>query len=486
MIFSSYGFIFAFLPLCLAGYYAFGMINRRAGQVWLLAASVFFYGYWDWRFFPLLLGSMTFNYVIGSRLLLKSMKSSGTGGTKVLLWVGIGGNLALLGWFKYAGFFVDTVKGFGIWNGPDLKIILPIGISFFTFTQVAFLVDAAKGCVRNSSFSNYGLFVTFFPHLLAGPILHHAEMMPQFDRDEALRPDARNIAAGLLLFAIGIFKKVLIADQFAPLANAGYENWALLAPTGTWLATTAYSLQLYFDFSGYTDMALGLALFFNIELPMNFNSPYKATDVQDFWRRWHMTLSRFLRDYLYFPLGGSCRSELLTWRNLLVVFVLGGLWHGAGWTFVIWGVMYGVGMCVHRAWHRTGLRLPRPLAWVTTILFVHVAWIFFRSRTLEQAWAIVGKLAGIGGKPQTDLGVTGLLTKVADTGQSIFFRDSISATWVLGATLIFGGIAVLAPNSGELRSRFKPGWATACAVGGGIGFAVLQLGRVREFLYFNF
>jgi D-alanyl-lipoteichoic acid acyltransferase DltB (MBOAT superfamily) len=276
------------------------------------------------------------------------------------------------------------------------NIILPLGISFFTFTQIAFLVDAYKGKVQEYDLLNYMLFVTYFPHLLAGPILHHSEMMPQFISRWNRAVRWRNIAIGLFLFSIGLFKKVIIADTFSGWAHSGFDMADTLNFFEAWATSLSYTIQLYFDFSGYTDMAIGASLMFNIRLPINFNSPYKAKDIQDFWRRWHMTLSRFLRDYIYIPLGGNKVGKYRNYGNLFAVFLIGGLWHGASWMFVIWGALHGGAIIIHRIWKDLGFRMWGWLGWFITFNFVNIAWVFFRAEDFENASLVLRGMAGVG------------------------------------------------------------------------------------------
>lgn len=309
-------------------------------------------------------------------------------GKKSLLGAAITANLLLLAYYKYANFFVSSLSSAAGWESINLDIILPIGISFFTFTQVAFLVDTYQGKVKEYNFAHYLLFVTYFPHLIAGPVLHHKEMMPQFADKKTYLPSADNFAIGLSIFVIGLSKKVLIADNIAPLANPVFEINAHPALVESWFGALAYAMQLYFDFSGYSDMAIGLSRLFGVRLPLNFNSPYKAENIIDFWRRWHMTLSRFLRDYLYIPLGGNRNGSFARFRNLFITMLLGGLWHGAGWTFVIWGGLHGIYLGINHGWHflqeKLGLSASQSLrskivARSITFLAVLVAWVFFRA-----------------------------------------------------------------------------------------------------------
>lgn len=397
MIFSSPKFILLFLPIAFMGY--FGLNRLRlvlAGKAWLVLVSLFFYAYWNIAYLPILVGSILFNFAVGTRLSSALERDSTWLPPRVVLGVGIAANLALLGYFKYANFLTDNINAAFHLGIVLPEILLPLGISFFTFTQIAYLVDSYRGEAKEYDFLNYVLFVTFFPHLIAGPILHHREMMSQFRSRWVLAVRYRHIALGLFIFSIGLFKKVVIADTFAIWANAGFDGDAPLDFFGAWAASLSYTFQLYFDFSGYCDMAIGAALLFNIWLPINFNSPYQALDIQDFWRRWHITLSRYLRDYLYIPLGGNRCSTPRVYLNLMATFILGGLWHGASWMFVLWGAFHGLALVAHRAWSGLGLRLPKALAWLLTFGFINVTWVFFRADSMDSALRVLRGMADIG------------------------------------------------------------------------------------------
>ena len=340
-----------------------------------------------------MLSSMLFNYVIGNSLNenFKKIRIH----KKSLLTFGIVANLFLLGYFKYTDFFLENFNLLFDGSVPLLHLALPLAISFFTFQQIAYLVDSYRGETAEYDFLNYALFVTFFPQLIAGPIVHHAEMMPQFASTWNLVKNYKNILIGLFIFSIGLFKKVVIADTFAVWATAGFDNTVVLNFFEAWATSLSYTFQLYFDFSGYTDMAIGAALLFNIKLPINFNSPYKALDIQDFWRRWHITLSRFLRDYIYIPLGGNRKGSFHTYTNLMATFILGGIWHGAGWTFVFWGFLHGMALAIHRGWKTLGFNMPKFLSWFITFNFVNIAWVFFRAKEWDDAIKVLNGMINI-------------------------------------------------------------------------------------------
>ncbi len=393
MLFNSIEFICYFLPIVFAIYFILNRQKYFLCSTWFLVlASLFFYAWWNPVYLPLILCSAFFNYFVGCRLSYGNSKHKQT-----ILLISILANIMLLGYFKYMDFFIDNINLVLKTQIKMLNIILPLGISFFTFTQIAYLVDCAKDKVKESKLVNYLLFVTFFPHLLAGPILHHADMMPQFANSKNKSINYSNIALGLFLFTIGLFKKCCLADVFALWANNGFANTAHLTLIEGWSTSLSYTFQLYFDFSGYTDMAIAAALFFNIKLPINFNSPYKATSIQDFWHRWHMTLSAFLRDYLYIPLGGNRCGVVRTYLNLIITFVLGGLWHGAGWTFIIWGLLHGLALVIHRIWGLCKIKLNKVFAWFITFNFINLTWVFFRANSLQDAINIISSMFGKNG-----------------------------------------------------------------------------------------
>jgi alginate O-acetyltransferase complex protein AlgI len=398
MIFSSDLFLFAFLPVALIGV----VIARRlmgAHLYWVVAASLFFYAYWKPIYLPLIVLSILINYVIGRALERNRSRQ--------LLTIGVVGNLAALGWFKYANFVEENIEWLA---GADIglpDIVLPLAISFFTFQQISYLVDAQRGESHSHNFIQYAAFVSFFPQLIAGPILQQKQTMQEFAGPRAFHITADGLSWGLMIFIAGMAKKLLLADPMGTVASPLFDA-ALQQPLGmeqAWTAALAYSFQLYFDFSGYSDMAIGLGLMLSIRLPVNFNSPYRATNIADFWRRWHMTLSGFLRDYLYLPLGGNRKGPSRTYVNLLIVMVLGGIWHGAGWTFIIWGALHGTYLLLHRAFRDlAGSVLPDAgpfrrlvicLSWALTMLFVIIAWVVFRAENMQAAANIWQGMAGL-------------------------------------------------------------------------------------------
>ena len=480
MIFNSFEFIFIFLPIVLAVYYLIGRIHIPFAKAWLLVASLFFYAYWNPAYLPLVLISMVINYVIGSYL-GRDVKPNLR---KPILIVGIVFNVGLLSYYKYFDFFINNVNGLFETNLPLLQLVLPLAISFYTFTQIAYLIDSYRLETKEYSFLNYGLFVSFFPHLIAGPIVHHKQLAPQFNEKETYYVNYSNISKGLMIFAIGLFKKVGIADMFAEWANTGYSNVEALTFVDSWITTFSYTLQLYFDFSGYSDMAIGLALLFNVVMPINFNSPYKALDIQDFWRRWHITLSNFLTTYLYIPLGGNRKGSTRTYINIFIIFLVSGVWHGAGWTFIIWGAMHGLASVICRWWKRAGFHMPKVLAWTTTFLFVHLAWVFFRAVSFGEAITVLKAMFGFSGV-YLPVATRELFPEIsAERFITMPFTDSIT---MLLISVVFGLLLVwFAKNSMEIMEQKKRNVTMAIFVALLLFYSVTQLQNVSEFLYFNF
>jgi len=486
LLFNSYEFIFIFLPITFFIYFYLTSKRLIAGaKGFLVFASLFFYSWWNIIYLPLILVSMLFNYLIGSSLTKESQHKKIN--KKSLLTFGVVSNLSLLGYFKYTDFFISNINLASSSNFDLLYLVLPLGISFFTFTQIAYLVDSYRGETKEYDLLNYGLFVTFFPHLLAGPILHHKEMMPQFDKVSNLVKNYKNIALGIFLFSIGLFKKVVIADTFAVCANNGFDVEDTLHLIEAWTTSLSYTFQLYFDFSGYTDMALGVALLFNIRLPINFNSPYKATDIQDFWRRWHITLSRFLKDYIYIPLGGNRLGSFRTYSNLMATFILGGLWHGAGWTFIFWGFLHGFALVFHRIWQKLGFRLWTWLAWFITFNFINIAWVFFRAKEWDDAMKVLGGMFGFSGV---------VLPKMLENNFSFLIQygivfeewlENISENSQTSLYLVLALLFILFfKNSNEKAKAFTPNKKAAFFTAFIFIFSILSLTKVSEFLYFNF
>lgn len=524
MLFNSHVFLFAFLPVTLLVFFALGRFGRRnAAILWLTAASLLFYGWLEPRNVILIGASMLWNFALG-RVLGNSKIPVAV--RRVLLAAGIAGNLAVLGYFKYSNFLVDNINGLFGSAFALHSIALPLGISFFTFQQLSYLVDAYRGQTREHNLVNYCLFVTFFPQLIAGPIVHHGEILPQFEQSSVFRLRRRNLEAGMAIFFIGLFKKVVIADSVAGYASPVFAAAAGGAPLGfleAWSGALAYTLQLYFDFSAYSDMAIGLGMLFGIRIPINFNSPYKACNMIEFWRRWHMTLSRFLRDYVYISLGGNRHGAARRHVNLFLTMLLGGLWHGAGWTFIIWGGLHGLYLAINHACQTArGRYFParvtapaweRVLARAVTFKAVVAGWVLFRAADLSTAGSILHSMAGLGGiaLPENLLGaarhVPGLVGTLDAIGVGFaplpYFSGAAEVAMLAGLL----GLVWLAPNTQEIMRRVAPGvekvpsdepwqypawlqwrptngWAIAMSVVTVI--SVMHLSRISEFLYFQF
>ena len=486
MLFNSYEFIFIFLPSCFIIY--FYLNKHRLTEVskgFIALSSLFFYSYWNLKYLPLILISMLFNYVVGSSLSANSNYK--TISRKGILVFAIIGNLCLLGYFKYSDFLLFNINAIFGSKMPLMHLALPLAISFFTFQQIAYLIDSFKKETHEYDFLNYSVFVSFFPQLIAGPIVHHKEMMPQFKRIKNKAINHRNIAIGIILFSIGLFKKVVLADNFAIYATYGFDVAASLDLVGSWITSLSYSFQLYFDFSGYTDMAMGAAMLFNIKLPINFNSPYKSTNIQDFWRKWHITLSRFLRDYIYIPLGGNKKGELRKFLNILITFSIGGIWHGAGWTFVLWGLLHGIAIIIMQFWKKTETKLHYIVSWLITFNFVNVTWIFFRANSWHDVKKVLSGMLGMNDiilpgslgcqlsfLSQYGVKFGGALKNIKGDGYTYFY-------------ILMGFILVLAfKNTNKYMEDFKLNYYTLLMSVILFVYGICYLNRATEFLYFNF
>ena len=490
LLFNSYKFIFAFLPIT---FFIYFYLNHKrlteASKGFLVFSSLFFYAWWNIAYLPLILSSILFNYIIGNSL----SKSNNMGwisrrfSKKSILVFGIVCNVSLLGYFKYTDFFIENFNLFVGSNANLLHLLLPLAISFFTFQQIAYLVDSYRGETTEYDFLNYTLFVTFFPQLIAGPIVHHKEMMPQFVNVRNKVKNYKNIALGLFIFSTGLFKKVVMADIFSMWSNKGFDVAETLNLFAAWATSLSYTFQLYFDFSGYTDMAIGIALLFNIKLPINFNSPYKALSVQDFWRRWHITLSRFLRDYIYIPLGGNKKGSFRTYTNLMVTFIIGGFWHGAGWTFLFWGFLHGLALSIHKLWQSLGFKMWYWLAWCITFNFVNIAWIFFRAKEWNDAIKVLNGMFSLDNVVLPPL-FQSKLSFLDNYGVSFqFMFENIQGNrWTILIILISIIIVLFTKNSMEKWKAFTPNKTTTFLGTIAFIFGVLSLVKVSEFLYFNF
>ncbi len=525
MLFNSYLFLFLFLPVALAGYYALGAVRLRWAALWLCVVSFVFYGWWNPRFVVLLAASIAFNYLV-SLLIVRSAPRP-----RMQWWTvafGIACNLALLFHYKYFAALLGLLREWGVGQGPVEDILLPLGISFFTFTQIGYLLDCKAGMVKSPSLLNHTLFVTFFPHLIAGPVLHHKEMMPQFADAQNYRFRAENLSIGGTLFVIGLAKKVLLADTIAPYADAGFAAPAQLGFWGAWGTSLAYAMQLYFDFSGYSDMALGLAKMFGIRFPLNFNSPFKAPCIIEYWSRWHMTLTRYLTAYLYYPMA----MQLSRWRSrrglavgsagsrtpggfammiavpTLYTMGLAGIWHGAGLQFFIYGLLHGSYLCVNHAWRIVaGGRIAPSRAWsrwlwrafcvLLTFVAVMVAHAFFRAAHVQDALDLLRGMAGLQGVEPLGSGLelawSGELPWRVLAGrhlQAVYLVLLLAIVWLApNSHQILGDFSPALARPQEARPawmRWRPNAAWLAAILAVLFLCLANLHRETRFLYFQF
>jgi len=434
---------------------------------------------------------MLFNYLIGTNLNKDCVNHKFS--KKSILTFGIMSNLALLVYFKYMDFFIENIN---VASGSEFDLLylaLPLAISFFTFQQIAYLVDSYKQETKEYDFLNYALFVTFFPQLIAGPIVHHSEMMPQFAKTKNKVKNYKNITMGVFIFSVGLFKKVVIADYFSGISDLGFNSLETLNLFSAWITSLSYTLQLYFDFSGYTDMAIGIALLFNIKIPINFNSPYKALDIQDFWRRWHLTLSRFLKDYIYIPLGGNRESEFKTYTNLFMTFIIGGLWHGAGWTFIFWGAMHGSALVGHRLWRSLGFSMPSWLGWFITFNFINVTWVFFRANSWENAVRVINGMFSFDNivLPEFLMNQLNFVSVYGLSFSKTWLTDISANNYTLVYMVLSLGLVFIFENSNQMTNKLSKNKKSYYyhILSGCLLFCALKTMMVvtdSAFLYFNF
>lgn len=476
MSFSSGMFVFVFLPAVVLVYYLLSMINqpwtRKAQLLFLTIASLVFYGYYNVQYIYIIGASMLVNYFCAFLLQAKNKKRS------LFFLFGILFNVALLGYFKYFDFVRETFNQIAGTTFDYLNLLLPLGISFFTFQQMVFLVHVYKGKVQRPSFINYALFVLFFPQLVAGPIVTYEEMMPQFAKPSSGRLNADNISRGIYLFVIGLAKKVIIADTLALFVDNGY-GLASYGFSAAWITTLAYSMQIYFDFSGYSDMAMGIGYMFNVRLPVNFNSPYKSASVREYWTRWHITLGRTLTTLVYIPLGGNRKGKGRTCFNILVVFFVSGLWHGAAWTFVVWGLLHGIALVFERIFEKPLEKVPHALRVACTFFYIHLTRVLFRAPTFGKAMDVLRGLVAFG-----SLRLTQVNSIVYD---GIFtYPLAINLVYVCGMLLILGVLVFVPRNSVERLDTFRPTPGRALSLCALFGICTIHISRLSTFIYFNF
>ena len=490
MLFNSYIFILFFLPITVTGYFLFNHFQKYvAGEVFLLIMSLWFYGYFNISYLPVILSSIVINYGIYRLFQIKTGRTP-KGFRKMVLYAGIAFNIGILFYFKYYDFFAENINALFHTDLVLKNLMLPLGISFFTFQQLSFVIDAYRGEIPAYSPEAYALFVTFFPQLIAGPIVTHDELVPQLSDLNRKRVCWMNLSQGIYIFSIGLAKKVLIADLFGNVANWGFGNYLSLDTTNAFLTMLSYTIQIYFDFSGYCDMAIGIGKMLNIDLPLNLNSPYKALTITEFWKRWHMTLTRFFSRYVYIPLGGNRKGLVKMCRNTIVVFLVSGLWHGANWTFILWGGVHGIFSVLTKVFKGFFDSIHPALNWMLTFLFVNIMWVFFRADSILQAFVILKRIAAFNIGP-----VSSEIIHIFNLKELLYIQKKAALDPVLNNfpvfwTLVFFGSAILIilgrKNSYEMMQNFHMSiWdgvhTVICLVWG-----ILSLCGVSTFLYFNF
>lgn len=487
MLFNSYIFVLFFLPVTIIVYFLLNHAKKETlAKVFLLGMSLWFYAYFHVSYLLIILASITFNYMCSIILERTQYKEKWR---KVCLVLGILANIAVIFYFKYFDFFLENIQWIFKADYVAKNILMPLGISFFTFQQISYLVDSYKGETRGYCFLDYALFVSFFPQLVAGPIVLHDELIPQFNDPEKKRINQEKLSRGIWLFAIGLFKKIMIADLLGKVVDVGFGSVSDMGALDSVIVMLCYTLQIYFDFSGYSDMAIGIANMFNLDLPINFNSPYKACSVTDFWKRWHMTLTRFLRKYVYFPLGGSRKGYLRTLLNILIVYLISGIWHGAAWTFILWGIMHGMARILEKIFEKVLVKIPRFLRWIGTFVFINLSWIMFRAPSLKEAIMMYRNFL----KPWGN-GIQSTLYQQFDILELTYIEDHVMAlsqltdrfSWLnMAFILIIAVLIALIPRNSH-EKEFKPTVWNACGSIVLLVWCVMSFSGLSVFLYFNF
>lgn len=484
MLFNSYIFIFLFLPLCLAGYFGLNHFKKyRLAQVFLLLMSLWFYGYFNPGYLLIILSSVVINYAF-----YKGMSAfPAPERKKAILIIGLAANVGILVYFKYMDFFLSTCNQIFKTDFALLHVVLPLGISFFTFQQLSFVIDAYRGEVPGYNFLEYACYVTYFPQLIAGPIVTHDELIPQFRDVSKKQFDWENFSKGIYLFVLGLSKKVLLADTFGNAANVGFADIGGLNAAQAILTMLSYTIQIYFDFSGYCDMAVGLGKMMNFTLPVNFNSPYKALTITEFWNRWHMTLTRFFTRYIYIPLGGSRKGELRTYLNTFLVFFISGFWHGAGFTFLFWGICHGIFTIITKKFKSFFDALHPALNWIITFGFVNVAWVFFRADSIRDAFRLLNRIALFRFGPIGDEFLSCFkLPELVYLVKRIPFIQNYTYLLLLAffAAALF--IILGKKNAYERMIEFQPSVKNLLSTSILLVWCVFSFAGVSTFLYFNF
>lgn len=488
MLFNSYEFIFLFLPVVLIGYFSLNKIKLyMPAKVFLLAASLFFYGYFKPIYLVIIVSSILINYFACK--IIKSVNQMGI--KRVVFAIVIFINIFALFMFKYYDFTIRSINWVTGSEWDALNIMLPLGISFFTFQQLSYVIDSYYEKLPDYKLLDYSIFVTYFPQLIAGPIVLHDELVPQMDDLEKKKINYDNLAKGIFAFSLGLAKKVLLADKFGVIVDYGYNNIDGLGVVNAIMVILSYTLQIYFDFSGYCNMATGIGLMMNIDLPMNFNSPYKATDAIDFWKRWHMTLTRFFTTYIYVPLGGSRKGNIRTYFNIMVVFVVSGIWHGANWTFIVWGMIWGVAQVMTRIMRPLLEKIPKVLMWFVTFIFVNLTWVIFRADSLTEAKSMFAQLANF-----DNLSVSKDIMKAFQDRTFVWFCNNVmpiggsilksNITYVFILLALFISVVPQSKNCDELTKDFKPNLWCSVLASVLIVVSIMSLTGISTFLYWNF
>lgn len=483
MLFNSHFFIFLFFPLSVIGYFTLQRFKKpQLAKYFLFLISLWFYAANDIRSLPVLILSILVNFYIGKQILKTETHK------KLLCVIGILLNLAVLGVFKYLNFFMENISFVFGQSYTPISLILPLGISFFTFQQISYLIDCKNNNADDYSISEYALFASFFPYVTSGPIAFHSEIIPQLRKEKNFKPSAYNIARGLTAFAFGLFKKVVVADTLGAAVNAGWSNISSLNASSALVVILSYTLQLYFDFAGYSDMASGIALCFNINLPINFDSPYKARNISNFWKRWHMTMTRFFTRYLYIPLGGSRHGLKRTCLNTLIIFLVSGLWHGAAWTFIFWGFLHGIAMVISRLISaKTDKHLPYPLAWLLTFIYVNICWVFFRAPNIKSAFSLFSRLTSGFDFIISEISQSFLTTEVKIFRLFMPIDDSLFATLACVVFLILACLGAIFPQNMQRKiQNFKPTTKLCYLTIFVLFWSIISLSGISTFLYFNF
>lgn len=485
MLFNSYAFVFLFLPITLIGYYCLNARGKyKIGELFLLVMSLVFYGLFDVACVPIMVSSIVINYAIG-QILTKRKK-------KWILCLGITFNVLLLGCFKYTNFVLNNLNKVFSGQFTLLEIVVPIGISFITFQQISYIVDAYKQGECKYCFREYALYALFFPYVISGPIVRHNHLIPQLRDVERKKFNSEKFAKGIYIFAMGLAKKILIADTFANVANVGFSNVANLNALTAAIAVFSYTIQIYYDFSGYSDMVLGIGNMLNLHMPANFNSPYKATNILDFWKRWHMSLTSFLTEYIYYPLGGNRKGAVRTYFNIFCVFLISGIWHGASWGFIVWGVLHGIVNVVTRFFKKYILKMNRVVSWVLLFCFINFTWIFFRAGSMSDAFTMIKMLvnfdfASLGTHMFPEMLQAFVLPEINFLIQVLFGGANIAKMILMVFTYLVTFVCTVASsNTNDRLKTFKPSMKTVILCAFLLAWCIVSFSGVTSFIYVNF